>query len=77
MQERGAELRRYVRRLDPALVAERLIALLDGDAPPNAWFDPAEVRYRSGCGMSAERADQLRRAVIGGPEDPVDGGDQR
>ena len=67
----GAELARYVGRLDAPLVAQRLIELLNGTAPANCWFEPAEVRYQSGCGMSADRANELRQALFGPSEDSI------
>ena len=42
-------------------VAERMLAVIDGSAPRAWWFNPNELRYLEGCGLS--RADV--RASVG------------
>lgn len=63
--ERGRALATYVERLRPALVAQRLLDCVEGRAPASWYFDPREVDYRLGCGMSRERAAEARREVLG------------
>ena len=61
----GVALASYVERLEPRLVAERLLLALRGDAPAEWFFDPREVTYVDGCGLSRERAAHLRADVLG------------
>lgn len=49
----GEAARRHVAQgWAPAEVARRFVAILSGEAPDGWWFDPAEVVYAHGVGMS-------------------------
>lgn len=45
-------------------VAGRLLCILRGEAPANWWFEPANVRYLAGCGLSEDTARERVRRLI-------------
>lgn len=45
-------------------IAERYLAVLRGEVPPEWMFDPRGLRYVGGVGLTEERARQLVREVI-------------
>jgi hypothetical protein len=69
--ELGLEAQAWVlEHWSPRAVATRYLALLEGPPPADWMFDPRDVRYVEGCGLSRDDARALVRAVIeaGGPE---------
>ena len=50
-------------------IAERLLKVVDGSAPAEWLFDPRELRYLEGCGLSRDQARATVAAVVvaGGP----------
>jgi hypothetical protein len=66
-QELGERARRFVaERWQAATVAQRLLRLLEGPAPPEWVHDPAELRYVLGWGQPADRSERLVRAIVDG-----------
>jgi hypothetical protein len=60
-RELGARARRFVEeRWAPRFVAERMLRVIDGSAPPEWTFDPRDPVHPYGAGVAA---DALRRAV--------------
>lgn len=45
-------------------VASRMLLILRGTSPANWWFDPANVRYLAGCGLSEDAARERVRRLI-------------
>ena len=45
-------------------VASRMLCILRGEVPANWWFDPANVRYLAGCGLSEDAARERVRQLI-------------
>jgi hypothetical protein len=66
----GARARTFVTgRWSRTAVAERLLNVVDGSAPAEWLFDPRDLRYLEGCGLSREQARASVAAVVaaGGP----------
>lgn len=56
-EELGRAARAFVRETwSPAAVARRFVQLIDGQAPPGWFVDPATIRNVTGVGLSAARA---------------------
>src|SRR4030095_11117468 len=45
-------------------VAERFTRLAAGDVPPEWWFDPGEIDYLHGWGLTDSRAREVLRTII-------------
>ncbi|MEO7296545.1 MAG: hypothetical protein ABIZ57_10395 [Candidatus Limnocylindria bacterium] len=66
----GARAHTFVTgRWSGTAIAKRLLMLVDGSAPDEWLFDPKELRYLEGCGLSREQARASVAAVVaaGGP----------
>lgn len=64
-RELGAQGAQFIaEHCAPALVARRLMRLLQADIPAEWWCEPRAVRHLSGCGLSDARARAHVRAVI-------------
>lgn len=66
----GARARTFVTgQWSRTMIAERLLKVVDGSAPTEWMFDPRELSYMEGCGLSREQARASVAAVIaaGGP----------
>lgn len=64
-RELGERARHYVaERWAPAAVARRFVTLFGGDVPEHWWFDPAEVVYAYGVGMSQQAVSASIRRVL-------------
>ncbi|MEO7296335.1 MAG: hypothetical protein ABIZ57_09330 [Candidatus Limnocylindria bacterium] len=66
----GARARTFVTgRWSGTAIAERLLMVVDGSAPAEWLFDPRELRYVEGCGLTREQARASVAAVVaaGGP----------
>ncbi len=51
-------------RWAPKAVAERYLQLLEKDTPTRWWFDPKNIKYRQGCGLSEEGAKKTIRSFV-------------
>ncbi len=70
-REMGRKAKEYVREnLAPAKVAARYLRLIRGDVPESWYYDPQNISYLHGCGLSESHAREVLREVIaaGGPE---------
>jgi hypothetical protein len=60
----GAALRFVQSEWSCRQVAARLLRILRGDVPADWWFDPANVDYLAGCGLSEDAARERVRQLI-------------
>jgi hypothetical protein len=62
---KGHQARRFLEeRWNVRLVAERFARLAAGDIPVEWWFDPGEIDYLHGWGLSDTRAREVLRTII-------------
>jgi hypothetical protein len=63
--ELGREARAFVEtRYGPQRVASRYLRLIEGDVPREWLYDPMDIRYLHGLGLSESQVRELVRAVI-------------
>lgn len=60
----GARAQAFVAGWAAEEVARRLLLVIEGETPAGWWFDPAELRYVEGCGLTREAARQSVAAVL-------------
>jgi hypothetical protein len=54
----------------PAIIAERYLQLIGNNIPKDWWYDPKDIRYVHGAGLSEKRAKEVLQSIIetGGKE---------
>jgi len=61
----GARAREFLETAwAPERIAERYVAILGGEVPPYWLFDPGNLRYLRGAGLSEERSREIVAAVL-------------
>lgn len=77
-EELGRKARDFVRSVwSPAEVARRYLRVMQGDIPPQWWFDPRRLRYVAGWGLTLEGArERIRRVLAEGGRDALQVGDK-
>jgi phosphoribosylanthranilate isomerase len=48
----------------PRHVAERYLKMIVNDIPADWWYDPKNIRYVHGAGLSEEKAKEIVRSII-------------
>jgi len=63
--ELGQEAREFVCELwNAKRVAQRFMRIFEADIPNNWWYDPKNIGYLHGAGLSEERVKEILRGVI-------------